>query len=125
MTNHFLHKAFKHTRSDESQATMSGGGVSNDALRELSNATYWDERYAQEKNTNAGPTTGREEEDGTTASQSDTEGELGSFEWFRTFEQIQGFLEEVMPPPEDQPDILHLGCGNSVCMSKTKGLLWS
>lgn len=73
-------------------------------LEKLSHAEFWDGRYAAEKGDARAP---RDEEDG-------TEGELGNFEWFRTFEDLKQFFGKRLPASELQPEILHLGCGNSV-----------
>lgn len=80
-------------------------------LEKLSHAEFWDTRYATEK----GEAQRDEDEDG-------TEGELGNFEWFRTFEDLKQFFEKRLPASEKNPEILHLGCGNSVSGSfeKTK-----
>jgi hypothetical protein len=71
-------------------------------LEELAFAKYWDERYGKP----------------------DAE---ESFEWFKSYENLKGFLGKWLPKVEeggedgkegegkaDQPLILHLGCGNSV-----------
>jgi hypothetical protein len=61
-------------------------------LEELAFAKYWDDRY----------------------SKPDAE---ASFEWFKSYENLQGFLEKWLPKPQEDgmwPLILHLGCGNSV-----------
>ena len=72
-------------------------------LEKLSHAEFWDTRYATEK----GEAQRDEDEDG-------TEGELGNFEWFRTFEDLKQFFGKRLPASETNPEILHLGCGNSV-----------
>lgn len=68
-------------------------------LEELAFAGYWDKRYAEE------------------AKEKGTDGQdvLESFEWFKTFEKLRGWLEKYMPSPSEECHILHLGCGNSVC----------
>lgn len=61
-------------------------------LEELAFAKYWDERYAKP----------------------DAE---ESFEWFKSYVNLKGFLKKWLPKVEaqnEQPKILHLGCGNSV-----------
>jgi len=67
-------------------------------LEELAFAKYWDERYAKP----------------------DAE---ESFEWFKSYENLRGFLGKWLPEVKEtgqgevrggQPSILHLGCGNSV-----------
>ena len=65
-------------------------------LEELAFAKYWDERYAKP----------------------DAE---ESFEWFKSYENLKGFLEKWLPKVQEigeekgeRPKILHLGCGNSV-----------
>ena len=73
-------------------------------LEKLSHAEFWDGRYAAEKGDAKAP---NEDEDG-------TEGELGNFEWFRTFQDLKDFFGKRLPAPESEPEILHLGCGNSV-----------
>ena len=75
-------------------------------LEKLSHAEFWDGRYAAEKGDAKAQGT-NEEEDG-------TEGELGNFEWFRTFQDLKQFFGKRLPAPETEPEILHLGCGNSV-----------
>jgi len=64
-------------------------------LEELAHPDYWDQRYRR--------------------SAAD---EL--FEWFKPFKSIEPLLTAHLPKPtqgdgEEQPRILHLGCGNSVC----------
>lgn len=66
------------------------------SLEELSFSSYWDSRYAKP----------------------DAE---ESFEWFKSFSNLQNFFERHLPPPTlsvndsgKPPAILHLGCGNSV-----------
>ncbi len=74
-------------------------------LEKLSHANFWDERYAAEK---VERTPKKDEsEDG-------TEGELGNFEWFRTFNDLRDFFGKKLPSSDFNPRILHLGCGNSV-----------
>ena len=38
-------------------------------------------------------------------------------EWFKTFSQLKTFLEKELPSASLGPDILHLGCGDSVWYS--------
>jgi len=85
---------------------------SDKALQELSHAKYWDQRYASEKKS-TGVRETEEEDDGVRGAEGGA-GQLGSFEWFRTFAQIKDFLADSMPPPSDDLKLLHLGCGNSV-----------
>ena len=64
-------------------------------LEELAFPKYWDDRY----------------------SKPDAE---ESFEWFKSFDKLKGFLETWLPKPEEDgmwPLILHLGCGNSVSLA--------
>jgi hypothetical protein len=71
--------------------------VKDDEPKELPLPQYWDERYASAK---------KENEDGIAA--------IASFEWFRTFENLQPFFEKHLPPASSGCYILHLGCGNSL-----------
>ncbi len=72
--------------------------MSDDAA--LSHASYWDERYARADDSTSDPT----------------------HEWFRSFSDLVPFFERhlfTVPglTPEDNPLILHLGSGDSVCAS--------
>lgn len=59
---------------------------------ELAHAQYWDERYKNENGE-----------------------ELETYDWFRTWEQLETwFRSHLMSEELIQPQILHLGCGNSV-----------
>ena len=65
------------------------------AQKELASADYWDKRYAKEK--------------------ADGDGnEDDEYEWFKTFEKLKPFLSRHLPPAQDRPNILQLGCGKSV-----------
>lgn len=75
--------------------------VKNEELIELAHPTYWNERYASEQE----------------AGEDDTKPTLGSYEWFRNFEDLRSFFEKHLPPPLSGPRILHLGCGNSVILT--------
>lgn len=71
---------------------------SDEALVELSQQKYWDERYRSEQKI-------REDE---------TQPILDSYEWFRSFKQLRRFFENNLPASSSGCHILHLGCGNSV-----------
>ncbi|KAI9773508.1 MAG: hypothetical protein M1835_006148 [Candelina submexicana] len=67
---------------------------SNDSLKDdLSTPEYWNKRY-----------------DNNTSSHDSGK---ASHEWFRTFTQLRSFFEKELPAPEQNPRILHLGCGDS------------
>ena len=66
--------------------------------KELAFPDYWNSRYEALK----------ESTEGTAAAASQ------SYDWFRSFDQIKHFLYQKLPPPANNADILHLGCGNSV-----------
>ena len=70
---------------------------SDEALAQLSEQSYWDDRYRSEQKAseNEQPT-------------------LDSYEWFRNFEQLRPFLETHLPRSSSGCHIIHLGCGNSV-----------
>ena len=61
--------------------------------RELSTPEYWEKRYSSAK-------------------------EGASHEWFRSFLKLQNFLGRHISNPQDKEyySILHLGCGDSVCI---------
>ncbi|KAF7330164.1 S-adenosyl-L-methionine-dependent methyltransferase [Mycena venus] len=64
------------------------------STKELSRVDYWDERYRD-------PDSRSSKEDGT-------------FEWFKSYSNLEPLFEECLPPPSpSSPRILHLGCGNS------------
>jgi len=52
-------------------------------LEELTHAEFWDARYVAEKN----------------ASRDSADEELGSFEWFRSFEDLRPFFVHLPRPP--------------------------
>ena len=99
---------------------MGGKGKIDD---ELAHAEYWDERYktsvselpvshsssfiSQEGSDNE---TGDEDEDGS----KDREVVLDTYDWFRSWEHLESWCKENLPPSSTRPRILHLGCGNSV-----------
>ena len=66
--------------------------MAEELSRELGSQVYWDKRY----------------------SASAASGEGASHEWFRTFEKLRPFLEKELPSSDQNPQILHLGCGDSV-----------
>ncbi len=72
--------------------------MSSAAQKELASSAYWDKRYAEEKS--SGVEKGEDE-----------------YEWFRAFAKLKPFLERHIPPVQNDPKILHLGCGKSVCES--------
>ena len=64
--------------------------------QELSHAKYWDERYSQ------------------------SDGSVPTHEWFRSFSTLEPFFASNLIDsegftPQDEPFILHLGSGDSVC----------
>lgn len=65
--------------------------MASETSQELGSPDYWNLRY---KNL--------------------AESKEGAYEWFRTFEQLRPCLERQMPKPNLEPQILHLGCGDSV-----------
>jgi hypothetical protein len=77
---------------------------SESELKEISQPTFWDNRYATSSQIND-------------ADNPNAEPTIESFEWFRSFSKIKHFLEKWLPKPGGSELILHLGCGNSVCSS--------
>ncbi|MCJ1356786.1 MAG: hypothetical protein MMC33_006782 [Icmadophila ericetorum] len=75
--------------------------VKDKELEELAHPEYWDKRYTSEQQKGEG------------AGADGIQQPIGSFEWFRTFENLQPFLTKYLPAPETGCQILHLGCGNS------------
>jgi hypothetical protein len=68
----------------------------DDENERLAHADYWDERYAQ------------------------TGGDGQVHEWFRSFNDLSEFFARHLLQtrgPETAPRILHLGSGDSVCIS--------
>jgi hypothetical protein len=70
----------------------------DEALAELAHPEYWDERYTSEQKT----------------SENGTQPVLGSYEWFRNFEDLRPFFAKHLSASFSGCHILHLGCGNSV-----------
>jgi hypothetical protein len=70
----------------------------DEALAELSRPEYWDERYRSEEK----------------ISQNETQPNLNSYEWFRSFNQLRKFFIKNLPGVSSGCHILQLGCGNSV-----------
>jgi hypothetical protein len=75
---------------------------------ELRYATYWDNRYKDEiviisdaSNITAGS---RHKE------------KLQTYDWFRTWEHLETWIRNILLHKFTQPRVLHLGCGNSVCL---------
>lgn len=89
------------------------------SLQELSHPTYWDKRYAGKFDPETEEIIQDESErpDNVTATE-----EIESFEWFKDFQSLKPFFERHLPSPEAKegaekgPRVLHLGCGNSVCI---------
>lgn len=73
-------------------------------LEDLQYASYWDARYA------APPS------DADSLARKD--GDEESYEWFRTFKHLKPFFDRHLPALDSDPIILHLGCGNSVCLTE-------
>lgn len=71
-------------------------------LAKLQHADFWDNRYAAER---------------AEAKEKEGKEELGSFEWFGSFEGLRPFFDQYLPKADGNPSVLHLGCGNSVCFS--------
>lgn len=71
--------------------------MSKEPLEQLAYASYWDNRYQQCSGEDA----------------LDTDGS-GTYDWFKSFQALRPFLNNHLPPVASNPDILHLGCGNSV-----------
>jgi hypothetical protein len=71
-----------------------------ETLEEFAFPGYWDKRYLEEikRSTNL------------------KEATVESFEWFKTFEKLRPFFSKHLLPPPNTCHILHLGCGNSVCL---------
>lgn len=70
--------------------------MASDENQALSRSEFWDERYAK------------------------SDGEAPTHEWFRSFSDLQPFFEKnLFATPgvtaRDDPLILHLGSGDSVC----------
>ena len=73
-------------------------------LEEQAHSEHWDKRYELELQKGV-----------------DTDGNqqlIGSFEWYRSFKTLRPFLTKHLPAPETGCHILHLGCGNSVTISR-------
>ena len=75
--------------------------VKDEALIELAYPEYWNGRYTSEQ---------KIDED-------DTQPILGSYEWFRNFEDLRPFFAKHLPASFSECHILHLGCGNSVVIT--------
>lgn len=76
----------------------------------LSRPEYWDERYSQ-----------------ATKADGDSETEMPTHEWFRSFGDLEEFFQKHLFQslgcrPEDNPRILHLGSGDSVSIHGLKPL---
>jgi hypothetical protein len=69
------------------------------ALKALSTTEYWESRYEKEQATSQAE--GDNDED---------------YEWFKTYSKLKPFLDKYLPSPAERPNILHLGCGTSVCL---------
>lgn len=65
--------------------------MNTESLKELGFPNYWNERY-----------------------ENVSKNEGATYEWFRSFEKLRPFLERELPAPSSEPQMLHLGCGDSV-----------
>lgn len=91
------------------------------SLEELSHPSYWDNRYAgkfdPETEEIIPPLEERNDAENAAAKK-----EIESFEWFKDFESLKPFFRKHLPNAEAKegqelgPRVLHLGCGNSVCI---------
>jgi EEF1A lysine methyltransferase 4 len=75
--------------------------VKDEALIELAYPEYWNGRYTSEQK----------------IGEDDTQPILGSYEWFRNFEELRPFFAKHLPASFSECHILHLGCGNSVVIT--------
>ena len=83
------------------RSTTGKMAIKDSDLVKLQHADFWDSRYAQER---------------AEAKEKDQQAELGSFEWFGSFEGLRPFFAQYMPKADAKPSVLHLGCGNSVSL---------
>lgn len=65
--------------------------MAEDPNAELSRAEYWDKRYGSSEPTAA------------------------TYDWLRNFNTIKPFLTKYLPHASTNPEIVHMGNGNSVC----------
>jgi len=84
------------------------GGEREPKPEALGFAEYWNKRYNIDKTIKSEEVAG------------DPKSDLPSYDWFRSYTSIKPFLQKHMPPAvAEQPRILHLGCGNSVCSERS------
>jgi hypothetical protein len=82
----------------------------------LSHAEFWDGRYAVA----VADTEGEDKADGTDKPNKSVAGnDVPTHEWFRSYSDLEPFFAKVLFErpgcrPDDNPSVLHLGCGDSV-----------
>lgn len=84
----------------------------------LSHAEFWDGRYAV-------AVTGDEGEGDEKTTQVKPATDAPTHEWFRSYSDLEPFLAKILFDrpgwrPADNPRVLHLGCGDSVCTLDTQ-----
>ncbi|KAI9805197.1 MAG: hypothetical protein M1825_001033 [Sarcosagium campestre] len=72
-------------------------------LEEFATSEYWDTRYAAEA----------DNRDGTGGNETSLEMDR-AYDWFRSFDDLLPLFQRHLPPSTESPQILHLGCGNSI-----------
>jgi len=88
---------------------------------ELAHPEYWDKRYETTVSGNqisaACSATERSGSDTNDEDESvySQETDMETYDWFRSWEHLESWLRDNLPPSSTSPRILHLGCGNSVC----------
>ena len=86
----------------------------------LAHATYWDQRYKDAiidaSNTLDASITSDESN---TSDESRHGEDLETYDWFRTWEHLDSWIRNILLHKFTQPRVLHLGCGNSVCLKFT------
>lgn len=75
-----------------SKRTFPEMGSKEESLRELAHPEYWDARYSKD------------------------DADAKVYDWLRHFDALEPFLTKHLPPVASEPEILHLGSGNSVSL---------
>ena len=86
---------------------------------ELAHAEYWDERYKNLLNgePHRSEDSATDNEKSVIDDNDESKKDLMTYDWFRGWDYLESWCRENLPPTSAHPKILHLGCGNSVCIT--------
>ena len=96
---------------------MKGLSLNNCIYMMLVHPDYWNKRYKDailESSASSANSSTIETDLPAGLVKSNDNAELGTYDWFRTWEHLETWFKKHLTTEPKQPRILHLGCGNSV-----------